>query len=77
MTLKNSLMLPDQAVPYEQLAETLKLSQNGVKTAVFRMRKRFRELFRASVSQLVDDPTDVDDEVRYLMTAILHQSDDS
>jgi len=41
--------------------------------AVHRLRKRFRELFRATIADTVDDPAEVDDEVRYV-TGMLGES---
>jgi hypothetical protein len=34
------------------------------------MRQRYRCLLRAEVSRTVDDPADVDDEIRYLCAAL-------
>ena len=56
-------------VPYAKLATQLDLSENGVKTVVFRMRSRFRELFRATVGQLLDNPGEIDEEIQYLIQA--------
>jgi len=70
-TLRNTLTLADDSVPYADLAKQLKLSINGVKSATFRLRSRFRELFRATVAQLIDNPSNVDDEIRYLMEVMI------
>jgi hypothetical protein len=34
------------------------------------MRQRYRSLLRAEVSQTVDNPVDVDDEIRYLCASL-------
>jgi RNA polymerase sigma-70 factor (ECF subfamily) len=34
------------------------------------MRQRYRELLREEVAQTVDNPEDVDDELRYLCSAL-------
>ena len=65
--LRSSWMAPEEALPYSELGTLLGLSEGGVKSAVFRMRSRFRKLFRASVAQLVENPNAVDDEIHYLM----------
>ena len=65
--LRSSWMTPEDSLPYAELGSALGLSEGGVKTAVFRLRNRFRKLFRATVAQLVENPNSVDDEIRYLM----------
>ena len=35
------------------------------------MRRRFRDLFRATVAQVVENPADVDGEIRYLMNILI------
>jgi RNA polymerase sigma-70 factor (ECF subfamily) len=42
----------------------------AARTAVYRMRQRFRELIRAEISETVADDADVDDEVRRLFDAL-------
>ncbi|YCM46663.1 sigma factor [Verrucomicrobiaceae bacterium 227] len=61
------LVDPSVQTPYSELAGILGLSENGVKTVVSRMKARFRVLFRAVVGQLVDHPSDIDDEIHYLI----------
>lgn len=57
-------------VPYVQLAERLGMSEEGVKSAAHRLRKRYRELLRASVADTLADPADIDDELRLLLKAV-------
>ncbi len=59
-----------RAVPYAKIAVRLGLSEAGVKSAVHRLRGRFRELIREAVGQLVDDPRDVDAEIRLLIESL-------
>jgi len=51
------------------LAERLGLTENGVKSAVRRLRAEFAVLLRDEVAATVSDPADVDAELRHLMTA--------
>lgn len=51
-------------------AQRLGLSEAGVRTALSRLRARYRELVRAEVARLVDDPAEVDDEIAHLMRAL-------
>ena len=55
---------------YEVLALNLKMSETALKSAMFRLRARFRELLRHEVVQIVSDPKDVDDEIRYLLKVL-------
>ena len=51
-------------------ARELGLSEGAVKVAVHRLRKRFRELVKAEIAQTVDDATQVQDELRYLVEVL-------
>jgi RNA polymerase sigma factor (sigma-70 family) len=55
-------------------ARELGWSEGAVKVAVHRLRKRFRELVKAEVSQTVGDPAQVAAELRY-MVEVLAQPD--
>lgn len=57
-------------VAYDQIAELLGMSVGAARTAVYRLRQRFRELIRSEIAQTVDNPEDVDDEVRRLFEAL-------
>lgn len=59
--------------PYRQVAAALEMSEGAVKTAVHRLRNRFRRLLRAEIAETVpnpDDPEEVDDEIRYLLKTL-------
>ena len=61
----------DQNAPsYAQVAAELGLTESAVKSAVFRMRQRYRELVREEVANTVDDPAEVDAEIRHLISVI-------
>ena len=66
--LKPWLMNESQAMAQKDIAETLGVSQTTVRTAIFRMRETFGELLRSEVLRIVEDPADVDDEIRHLLT---------
>ena len=53
------------------VAEQLGISEAAVKVAIHRLRKRFRELVRTEVAQTLNDPTELDDEMRHLVTALV------
>ena len=67
--LKLALIDRDDAA-YQDLASRLGLSDSGFRAALFRFRRRYRELFRSAVTALVDDPEKVDEEVHYIISLL-------
>ena len=57
-------------LPYKQVAADLGISKGAVKTAVYRLRKRYGVKLRAEIAQTVADPDEVDEEVRHLLATI-------
>jgi len=55
---------------YRELGEALGMSEDAVKVAVHRLRRRFGELLREEIAETVGDPSEVDDEIRYLLGAL-------
>lgn len=74
VALRPFLTDPENAPAHKSLAEELGVSTGAIKTASFELRRRFRETFRTTVARLVDDPLDVDAEVRYLVQAMAKHS---
>jgi len=64
--LKVFLTNPDAAPSYAEVGAQLGLGENAVKSAIFRLRRRFALLIRDEIGKTVQDPTAVDDELRYL-----------
>ena len=56
--------------PYAQLGAEVGLSESAVKSAVFRMRRRYHELLREEVAGTVSGPSEIDEEIRYLITVL-------
>lgn len=56
-----------------EAARQLGMSEGAVKVAIHRLRKHFRELVKTEIGQTVDDPAQVQDELRYLIE-VLSQS---
>jgi len=65
--LKSLLTAERGAIDYAEVASQLGTSEGAARVAVHRLRKRFRELFRAAVADTVDRPEDVEDELRYVV----------
>lgn len=57
-------------VPYATLAERLGISEGAVRVAAHRLRRRYGELLRREIATTVDDPDEVDGEIRALFTAL-------
>ena len=57
-------------LPMEEAATKLGLSVQAIKSAVFRLRKRFSEIVREELRELVDRDSDVQDELRYLLGCV-------
>ena len=55
---------------YAQLATRLDLREGALKTAIHRLRRRYREFCREEVGQTVADPAEIDAELRYLCEVI-------
>ena len=57
-------------VSYAELSAQLGIAETGVKKQLHNMRQSYRSLLRDEVSQTVEDPADVDDEIRYLCASL-------
>jgi RNA polymerase sigma factor (sigma-70 family) len=68
--LKGTLSSGRGAVTYAEIAARLKSSEEAVKVAVHRLRKRYRELLRAEIAQTVASPEEVEDEIRHLFAVL-------
>jgi len=62
--------LTGQPARYAAIGDKLGMSEGAVKVAAHRLRQRYRELIRSEVAQTVDGETNVDEELRDLMSAL-------
>jgi len=60
----------EQKQDYAQLAASLGMTEGALKVAVHRFRQRYGELLRTEVANTVRTPTEIDDEVRYLISVL-------
>jgi DNA-directed RNA polymerase specialized sigma24 family protein len=58
------------ALPRAEISRQLNLSKAAVAMSLHRMRRRFGELLREEIAATVDDPTDIEEELRELMTLV-------
>ena len=65
--LKPFLLGDAKADEYAAIARRLQMTEQGVKSAVHRLRQRFRELFREEIAHTVATRAEVDEELRYLV----------
>ncbi len=55
---------------YAEAAKALGMTEGAVKVTVHRLRRRLRDLLRAEIAVTVSDDSEIDDEIRYLMTIV-------
>jgi len=63
-------MVGGKDASYQQVAVALSLSLGAVKTAIHRLRGRYRTLLREEVARTVATPVEVDEELRFLRAAL-------
>src|SRR3954447_15243775 len=63
-------LLGQSDAPYASLAREMNTSEEAVKVAIHRLRKRYRELFRQEIADTVVDPVDVESELRHLASVL-------
>jgi RNA polymerase sigma-70 factor (ECF subfamily) len=56
--------------PYSEIAAELGLSEEAARAAAHRLRRRYRDLLREEVARTLDDPADVEGEIRDLFAAL-------
>ena len=69
-TPKPWLTADGDATPQAEAAEKLGISQDAVKVAIHRLRKRFRDTMKAEIAQTVSDLGNGRDELEALMKAL-------
>jgi RNA polymerase sigma-70 factor (ECF subfamily) len=68
--LKVFLTSEKSPLTYQEVGRRLGLSEGGVKSAVSRLRARYRELVREEVAHTVANPMEVADEIRHLLRTL-------
>jgi hypothetical protein len=57
-------------VSYHNLATTLGINESAVRKQLHNLRRRYRWLVCDEVAQTVEDPSDVEDEIRHLCATL-------
>ncbi len=60
----------DLSQSYQQIGETLNMSEGAVKVAAHRLRNRYRQILREEVGRTVADPAEIDEEIADLLRAL-------
>lgn len=68
--LKQALTGDSQAIDYEKAATALAITPAAAKQAAYRLRKRYRQLFREEVACTVEDESEVDQEIGQLLATL-------
>ena len=68
--LKRHLTGGRESGSYAQAAVELGMTEGAVKTAVHRLRRRYRQLLRDEIAHTVAGPEEIDDEIRYLLSCL-------
>lgn len=57
-------------VCYDELSVSLGIPVSSVRRVIHQLRLRYRSLLRDEIAQTVSNPSEIDDEIRYLCTAL-------
>jgi RNA polymerase sigma-70 factor (ECF subfamily) len=68
--LKNILWGAHGAASHAEIARQLGSTEGAVSVAAHRLRRRFKEALRAEVAKTVLSPSDLEDEMKYLLMAV-------
>jgi len=68
--LRGFLLGEKGPLTYAEIATASQMTEGAVKVAVHRLRQRYRELFREEVAHTVEEPSEINDEVRHLFAVL-------
>ena len=68
--LKIYLLADYDPVSYADTAAQLGLTESAVKSAIYKLRQRYGDMFRAEIAQTVSAPEEVVEEIRWLLRAL-------
>jgi RNA polymerase sigma factor (sigma-70 family) len=69
--LRHAITLGKDLVPPEDMAERLGMSEEAIRVAAHRLRKRYRQMLREEIAATVADESEVDAEMDYLRRVII------
>lgn len=59
-----------RAVSYASIADQLGMTEGAARVAVHRLRRRYGDILRREIAATLDDPSQIDDEIQGLFTAL-------
>ncbi len=68
--LKPFLSGDDEHASYAEISRRVEVSEGALRVNVHRLRQRYRELLRLEIANTVERPEEIDDEIRYLFSAL-------
>ncbi|MFT5108808.1 MAG: hypothetical protein ACI9UA_004452, partial [Pseudoalteromonas tetraodonis] len=68
--LKTFLVDPRGSTPIAEVAAELGTTGSALKTSIHRLRRRYGEIFREEVAHTVADESEVEGEIRYLLSML-------
>ena len=68
--LRGSLTGERPMPSHRQVAADLEMTEDAVKMAAHRLRKRFAKTLRAEIAETLEEPEAVEDEIRYLLSVL-------
>ena len=69
-TMSSFLNCDPEIGGYDVVAAPLGMSAGALRTAVHRMRHRYRSILRAEIAQTVSTPEEIDEEIRFLLARL-------
>ena len=69
-TMSSFLNCDPEGGGYEALAARLGMSAGALRTAVHRMRHKYRTILRAEIAETVSKPEEIDEEIRFLLARL-------
>lgn len=68
--LKVFLLADQEPASYAEIARRLSMTEGAVRTAIYRMRQRYGELFRAEIAQTVTGLPEMEEEIRHFLKVL-------
>ena len=68
--LKEFVAGTGEGLAYAEVAAKLQMNQGALRTAVHRLRRRYREILREEIAVTVGSPDEVEDEIRHLFLSL-------
>lgn len=70
LRLRDFLAVDKETLPYASLAQELGVSESALRVQVHRLRKKFREILKQRIADTLSDPTELEEELTYLMNCL-------